>query len=67
MVTNFRSIKRELQSMSMRQYLDTLEMVVRHKKLPSDCKVGPLLRVYNTLRDVRSEYVINGGYILKIF
>lgn len=42
-------------------------MVVRNKKLPSDSKVGALLRVYNILRDLRSEYVINGGYMLKIF
>ena len=67
MVVHFRIIKRELPNMSQKNFLKTLRVVIRHQKLPSDNKVGALMKVYNIMRDMRGEYVINGGYILKIF
>ena len=47
--------------------MDSLSVVIKNRKLPSDNRVGALLKVYNIMRDMRGEYVINGGYTLKIF
>ena len=52
--------------MSHKLFVDTLRLVLRYRKLPSDNRVGDLLKVYNVMRDQRSLYVINGGYVLKI-
>jgi hypothetical protein len=67
MVSHFRSIKRELPNMSHETFIETLQVITRSRKLPSDNKVGSLLKVYNIVRDMRSQYVINGGYMFKVF
>jgi hypothetical protein len=40
--------------MSHQTYIDTLRVVTECHKLPSDNKVGSLLKVYNIVRDIRS-------------
>ena len=67
MVSHLKSIKREFPMMSQETYIETLQLILKHYRLPSDNKIGALLKVYNIVRDLRSDYVINGHYILKIY
>ena len=67
MVGHFRSIKRYIPLMSQQTFIETLQAAGKHGKLPSDNKIGSLLKVYNIMRDRRSEYIINGSYIRSIF
>lgn len=42
-------------------------MLIKKFKLPADNKVGSILKVYNIVRDLRSEYVINGRFTYIIY
>ena len=53
--------------MSQETYIETLQVIVKHYKLPSDNKIGAVMKVYNIVRDLRSEYVINGHYLFKVY
>ena len=35
--------------------------------MPEDNKIGSILKLYNIVRDLRSEYLINGRYTYSIY
>jgi hypothetical protein len=67
MVSNLKTIKRELSLMSWEEFIKSLNILLTKYKLPSDDKVGPYLKAYNIVRDLRSEYVINGRFNYIIY
>lgn len=52
--------------MPQQQYVDLLEELLRKRKLTADSKIGPNLKIYNIVRDLRSQYVANGNYTANI-
>lgn len=67
MVSNLKIIKRSLDGMSMKEFLESLELLLKKQKLAEDNKIGSILKLYNIVRDLRSEYVINGRYTYIIY
>lgn len=67
MVSNIKIIKRELNDLTEKDFIANLELLLKKYKLPSDNKVGTHLKAYNIVRDLRSEYVINGRFTYIIY
>lgn len=67
MVSNLKIIKRELATLNSDDFLASLELLLRKQKLPEDNRLGSILKLYNIVRDLRSEYIINGRYTLTIY
>ena len=67
MVSNLKIIKRELATLNSEEFLASLELLLRKQKLPEDNRLGCILKLYNIVRDLRSEYIINGRYTLTIY
>jgi hypothetical protein len=67
MVSNLKIIKRELATLNSEEFLASLELLLRKQKLPEDNRLGSILKLYNIVRDLRSEYIINGRYTLTIY
>lgn len=67
MVSNLKIIKRELATLNLDEFLASLDLLLRKQKLPEDNRLGSILKLYNIVRDLRSEYIINGRYTLTIY
>lgn len=67
MVSNLKTIKRELKGMSEKEYIENLKLLLDKFKLPSDNKIASHLKLFNIVRDLRSEYVVNGRFIYIIY
>jgi hypothetical protein len=67
MVSNLKIIKRELATLNLEEFLSSLDLLLRKHKLPEDNRLGSILKLYNIVRDLRSEYIINGRYTLTIY
>lgn len=67
MVSNLKIIKRELAALNLDEFLASLDLLLRKQKLPEDNRLGSILKLYNIVRDLRSEYIINGRYTLTIY
>ena len=46
----------------MNDFLFNLDLLLKKNTLTSDNKIAPNLKLYNIVRDLRSEYVITGRY-----
>jgi hypothetical protein len=67
MVSNLKIIKRELSTLRSEEFLASLELLLRKQKLPEDNILGNTLKLYNIVRDLRSEYIINGRYTYTVY
>jgi len=53
--------------MNLNDYLINLDLLLNKQMLNSDNKIAPNMKLYNIVRDLRSEYVITGRYTYIIF
>lgn len=67
MVTSLKTIKRELKDMSQEEFIRNLKLLLEKFKLPSDNKIASQLKLFNIVRDLRSEYVVNGRFVYIIY
>jgi hypothetical protein len=54
MVSNLKTIKRELFNLKEKEFTEKLDLLLRKYKLPSDDEVAKHLKAYNIVRDLRS-------------
>ena len=67
MITNLRVIKRKLRELSNESFMESLSLLLKKYKLPSDNELGPYLRLYNIVREDDGEYVFNGRFMYTIY
>jgi len=56
-----------LQNISLNDFFENLDLLLKKKTLASDNKIAPNLKLYNIVRDLRSEYIITGRYTYIVF